>query len=121
MRDAGDRAAPTERAMLVAPDAAERASVEPHLTTVESYHVAEHLRHDLFHAAPYPAEKLFEKVFLTQRRRVAEARREKIEESHKRILCVPAPLRQNGWLYKQSLRPLCTWTPGRPSRMATTR
>ena len=42
--------------MLVAPDAAERLSVDPHLTTVESHHVAEHLRHDLFQAAPYLAE-----------------------------------------------------------------
>lgn len=31
-------------------------AVDPHLTTVESHHVAEHLRHDLFHEVPYLAE-----------------------------------------------------------------
>lgn len=31
-------------------------AVDPHLTTVESHHVAEHLRHDLFHNVPYLAE-----------------------------------------------------------------
>ena len=31
-------------------------AVEPYLTTVESHHIAEHLRHDLFHEVPYLAE-----------------------------------------------------------------
>lgn len=31
-------------------------AVDPHLTTVESHHIAEHLRHDLFHAVPYLSE-----------------------------------------------------------------
>jgi cation diffusion facilitator family transporter len=31
-------------------------AVDPHLTTVESHHVAEHLRHNLFHKVPYLAE-----------------------------------------------------------------
>lgn len=31
-------------------------AVEPHLTTVESHHIAEHLRHDLFHEVPYLAD-----------------------------------------------------------------
>lgn len=31
-------------------------AVEPHLTTADSHHIAEHLRHDLFHAVPYLAE-----------------------------------------------------------------
>lgn len=31
-------------------------AVDPHLTTAESHHIAEHLRHDLFHALPYLAE-----------------------------------------------------------------
>jgi cation diffusion facilitator family transporter len=31
-------------------------AVPPHLTTVESHYIAEHLRHDLFHAVPYLAE-----------------------------------------------------------------
>jgi divalent metal cation (Fe/Co/Zn/Cd) transporter len=31
-------------------------AVEPHLTTVQSHHVAEELRHDLFHQVPNLAE-----------------------------------------------------------------
>lgn len=31
-------------------------AVDPHLTTEESHHIAEHLRHDLFHQVPYLAE-----------------------------------------------------------------
>ena len=31
-------------------------AVDPHLTTVDSHHIAEHLRHDLFHEVPYLAE-----------------------------------------------------------------
>jgi cation diffusion facilitator family transporter len=31
-------------------------AVDPHLTTVESHYIAEHLRHDLFHEVPYLAE-----------------------------------------------------------------
>jgi cation diffusion facilitator family transporter len=31
-------------------------TVDPHLTTAESHHIAEHLRHDLFHSVPYLAE-----------------------------------------------------------------
>jgi cation diffusion facilitator family transporter len=31
-------------------------AVDPHLTTVDSHHIAEHLRHDLFHAVPYLGE-----------------------------------------------------------------
>jgi cation diffusion facilitator family transporter len=31
-------------------------AVDPHLTTVESHHIAEHLRHDLFHHVPYLAD-----------------------------------------------------------------
>lgn len=31
-------------------------AVDPHLTTAESHHIAEHLRHDLFHAVPYLTE-----------------------------------------------------------------
>lgn len=31
-------------------------AVDPHLTTEESHHIAEHLRHDLFHRVPYLAE-----------------------------------------------------------------
>jgi cation diffusion facilitator family transporter len=33
-------------------------AVDPHLTTEESHHIAEHLRHDLFHALPYLSEAL---------------------------------------------------------------
>jgi cation diffusion facilitator family transporter len=33
-------------------------AVDPHLTTAESHHIAEHLRHDLFHALPYLSEVL---------------------------------------------------------------
>ena len=31
-------------------------AVDPNLSTAESHHIAEHLRHDLFHAVPYLAE-----------------------------------------------------------------
>ena len=31
-------------------------AVDPYLTTVDSHHIAEHLRHDLFHEVPYLAE-----------------------------------------------------------------
>jgi cation diffusion facilitator family transporter len=31
-------------------------AVDPHLPTVESHHIAEHLRHDLFHQVPHLAE-----------------------------------------------------------------
>jgi cation diffusion facilitator family transporter len=31
-------------------------AVDPHLTTAESHHIAEHLRHDLFHDVPYLSE-----------------------------------------------------------------
>jgi cation diffusion facilitator family transporter len=31
-------------------------AVEPHLTTAESHHIAEHLRHDLYHSLPYLSE-----------------------------------------------------------------
>lgn len=31
-------------------------AVDPHLTTEESHHIAEHLRHDLFHQVPYLSE-----------------------------------------------------------------
>ena len=31
-------------------------AVEPELTTAQSHHIAEHLRHDLFHALPFLAE-----------------------------------------------------------------
>jgi cation diffusion facilitator family transporter len=31
-------------------------AVDAHLTTAESHHIAEHLRHDLFHALPFLAE-----------------------------------------------------------------
>lgn len=33
-------------------------AVDPHLTTAESHHIAEHLRHDLYHALPYLSEVL---------------------------------------------------------------
>lgn len=33
-------------------------AVDPHLTTEESHHIAEHLRHDLFHTLPYLSEAL---------------------------------------------------------------
>jgi len=33
-------------------------AVDPELTTAESHHIAEHLRHDLFHALPYLSEVL---------------------------------------------------------------
>jgi cation diffusion facilitator family transporter len=31
-------------------------AVDPNLTTAESHHIAEHLRHDLYHALPYLSE-----------------------------------------------------------------
>lgn len=31
-------------------------AVDPNLTTIESHHIAEHLRHDLYHALPYLSE-----------------------------------------------------------------
>jgi divalent metal cation (Fe/Co/Zn/Cd) transporter len=31
-------------------------AVDAHLTTAESHHIAEHLRHDLFHALPFLAD-----------------------------------------------------------------
>jgi cation diffusion facilitator family transporter len=33
-------------------------AVDPHLTTAESHHIAEHLRHDLYHTLPHLAEAI---------------------------------------------------------------